>query len=446
MGRRQGECGCLSSDSDNDHRLGVRAAAAVVQRRALTASMLRARLCRLRSCLVMTAREDATPPVIASTSDDMRHRAMLSCSTAVVVARYDALSEVLQLSALIASVRRTLTATVNVQNMSQSVSQQHIYQKDHTLKHNAAQRNLTDKRNGTHVNRNDWIYDLSMQIPRDVAEAPVTSTLRRIYHATVRNTNSYTNGQQQEAVNASGSSGSTGGTGEVLVDADRAVFERSSADSVFRSEHHMAVSQSGDEHAVPTPTHVVDGSYQRRTFYRSAVIDERRAPNAPWHSYTSVPYLAHDISKLEDAATGANGAEVRDIPETSCNSVAVTHLPASEQLDCIHPQAYQRQQQQQQERIQHAQKQAHMGYGMFRVEAVQAYIGQRRLPAEPLVRDIIEVSGRQKSGEGMSVGEVAQRMTFFQADAQALQFIRLKDFVFEIGADGRIRHQRQIVQ
>jgi hypothetical protein len=36
------------------------------------------------------------------------------------------------------------------------------------------------------------------------------------------------------------------------------------------------------------------------------------------------------------------------------------------------------------------------------------------------------------------------RRTFFQANFEALQSIRLHDNIFEIGADGRIRQQRKI--
>jgi hypothetical protein len=112
---------------------------------------------------------------------------------------------------------------------------------------------------------------------------------------------------------------------------------------------------------------------------------------------------------------------------------------------------------------------------MFRVE------GLSRRPADPAVRRISgnairnsaedvaesrgqenyfakvtafvkEVTAAKKAGMESARGDnnshhlrPRARRTFFQANVEALQSIRLHDSIFEIGADGRIRQQKKIV-
>lgn len=158
----------------------------------------------------------------------------------------------------------------------------------------------------------------------------------------------------------------------------------------------IAPSQSSTHNPQPNPCNTPN-RFQRRTFYRSFPIDERRAPTADWPSIPSTP----------TQSTPSLSVNLSTDTLHSLDSLPVS--PNSPPLPYAH------------------------GYAGFRIE--NPYPSATNNNIMHHVKQDPHISHIQQQRKELQ----RTKLQFFQPSVEVVNVVRLRDTVFEIGVDGRIR-------
>lgn len=283
----------------------------------------------------------------------------------------------------------------------------------------------------------DWVYDRTKPIPNQISSASSYDVLAQLFPRTF---------SQPQLTRTQSTPTSTP---DVLTSYPHCDV-RSDDDT-----DHSITSQVSVQNPPASQIPITD-EYQRRTYYRSSRIDERRAPNAPWpssqlSSRTSSSNLVSSSSSSHLPSAPHHGYGMyrieNDIPTRLPADPSVMRLALQRYRDHQEPYTHNNNNNHSFNNPNHT----HTSTSSSMDTMVAVLEQSARTRAKHLQQSdhdgIIELHDGYQGAWGVFRKHPRRHLhahtyAFFQPNPNVVHTVTLGDFVFEIGPDGRVRRQR----